>query len=172
MQLHPHAAEYLSARIREHLKPGCDVLEIGSYNVNGSVREFSGVSQAGTYFGIDMRDGPGVDHVIRAEHFDGQEGYDVALCAEMLEHASDPEGVIRAAYRSLRPGGVLILTAAAPERTPHNNNGDHNAFEPGEHYGGIDPGDLARWLEDWEVLNLEHHPDHGDVRATARKLNA
>lgn len=167
--MHPHAAEYLSEAIREHLRPGASVVEFGSYNVNGSVREFSGVSDAGVYVGIDMRDGPGVDHVLRAEEFDGQEGYDVVLCAEMLEHASDPEGVIRAAHRSLRSGGVLILTAAGPERTPHNNSGDHDAFAPGEHYGNIDPEDLRSWLEDWEVLNLEHHPDYGDVRATARK---
>lgn len=167
--MHQHAAEYLSARISEHLKPGDHVLEFGSFNVNGSVRGWTrGIAEV--HFGIDMRDGPDVDHVVRAEEFDGQEAYDVVLCAEMLEHADKPAEVIEAARRSLKPGGVLILTAAGPEREPHNNNGDHGevALE-GEHYGNIAPDDLASWLEDWEVLNLEHHSDYGDVRATARK---
>jgi SAM-dependent methyltransferase len=166
--LHQHAAEYLISHIGKHLSKGDYVVEFGSYNVNGTVRDWT--EKAGIHYGIDMRDGPGVNHVMRAEEFDGQEGFDMVICAETLEHADKPSEVIQAAHRSLKPGGVLVLTAAAPEREPHNNNGDHGEEAlAGEHYGGIAPEDLRSWLADWEVLNLEHHPDYGDVRAVARK---
>jgi 2-polyprenyl-6-hydroxyphenyl methylase / 3-demethylubiquinone-9 3-methyltransferase len=37
-------------------------------------------------------------------------GFDVVSCMEMLEHVPDPEAVIAACVRLLRPGGVLVLS--------------------------------------------------------------
>jgi 2-polyprenyl-6-hydroxyphenyl methylase/3-demethylubiquinone-9 3-methyltransferase len=42
--------------------------------------------------------------------------YDVVTCMEMLEHVPDPESVLRACARLLRPGGVLV--ASTINRTP------------------------------------------------------
>lgn len=142
------------------------VLELGSYNVNGSVRELFKTARA--FIGVDRREGPGVDIVSDAVDLKLGSVFDLVISTEMLEHAEDPEKVIQVAWESLKPGGYLILTAAAPERDPHSNNGDHGMPED-EHYGGIHPEDLRRWLSGWEVLSLEHHPDRGDIYATAKK---
>ncbi len=46
-----------------------------------------------------------------AEDFaaDNAAGFDVVTCLEMLEHVPDPDSVIAAAARLLRPGGRLVL---------------------------------------------------------------
>ena len=162
--MHYEANEYLKhARL---LITTCDsVLELGSYNVNGSAREHFPDCR---YVGLDQRPGRGVDVVGDAESFDGDESFDVVVSTETLEHTPSPEKVIRSAWRSLRPGGVLILTAAAPERRPHNSNGDH-WFDDDEHYAGVGKSDLRRWLSDWSILELEHHPSRGDIYAIAIK---
>lgn len=148
---------------------GLKVLEFGSYNVNGSVRDhFYGAD----FCGVDTRDGPGVDIVCDAADFDGDQMYDVVVTAETLEHAERPAEIIQRAHDSLKPGGVLILTAAAPEREPHNANGDHGKEAlAGEHYAGIHPEDLWGWLKDsdFHLVELAHEPGLGDVYVVARR---
>ena len=165
--MHEAARRYIQQAVAEHLgrTEGLSVLEFGSYNVNGTVRDhFYGAD----FFGIDTRDGPGVDFVCDAAEFDGEERYDVVVSAETLEHAERPAEIVARAHDSLKPGGLFILTAAAPERAPHNGNGDP-LQEGEEHYAGIEPNALAGWLESWDFFRLTHSPEDGDVYAVARK---
>jgi len=140
---------------------GLSVLEIGSYNVNGSVRSlFPGVR----YMGIDRRPGLGVDLVCDAREADFDEAYDLVLSTEALEHDPEPQQIVRCAWRALRPGGVLLLTAASPERAPHGCDG---GFVGTEHYAGISPAAMRAMLQDWQDVVIEHHPERGDVYARA-----
>jgi SAM-dependent methyltransferase len=84
------------------------VLEVGSYDVNGSVRPFF----TGSYVGVDMRAGPQVDMVAYADAlpFD-DESFDVVVSTEMLEHDPRPWRSLDEMARVLRHGGVLLLTA-------------------------------------------------------------
>lgn len=169
--MHDAARRYIQKAVAEHVghTEGLTVLEFGSYNVNGTVRDhFYGAD----FCGVDMRDGPGVDIVCDAAEFDGLGQYDVVVSAETLEHAERPAEIIERAWDSLKPGGLLILTAAAPERAPHNGNGDP-LQEGEEHYAGINPLELAGWLnawkKEWDLIDLTHSPGDGDVYAVARK---
>lgn len=166
--MHPAATIYIRDSLQRFSIEPESILEFGSYNVNGTVRDRFPKDIA--YTGVDRREGPCVDVVCDAVDYDGEERFELVVSAEMLEHAENPVGVIRAAWRSLAPGGYLILTAAGPERTPHNNNGDHFVPE-GEHYGNIDPEELRGWLvrQGFEILNVTHAPEAGDVYATAKK---
>lgn len=73
---------------------------------------------------------------------------DCALTTEVLEHCSDPAGVLREIFKILRPGGVLFLTV--PFLWPlHDVPHDHYRFTP---YS------LARHLEDAGFENVELQP--------------
>lgn len=63
---------------------GQKVLEVGSLDVNGSVRRlFSGCD----YTGLDVAAGPGVDIVCEGQNYDAPDAsFDVVLSCEVMEH--------------------------------------------------------------------------------------
>lgn len=74
------------------LPKGLTILEIGSYDVNGSVRALL-ETNAKKYVGCDIEAGNGVDIVVgRDENLIkrfGKKSFDVVVCTEVLEHAED-----------------------------------------------------------------------------------
>lgn len=166
--MHDAAKAFVIRAIEElHVDPdGAVVAELGSYNVNGSVRDlFEGCK---SYTGVDVRKGPGVDVVEDGGTWGRANSCDVVVSTETLEHAPDPAAIIANAGRILKPGGVVIVTAAGPDRPPHG--GDGGAVGD-EHYGNIDPGDLRRWLHaaGFRGVHVERNPVqyHDDVYAYA-----
>ena len=107
------------------------VLEVGSYNVNGSVRElFKGAAE---YIGVDSREGPGVDRVANAhalQYYFMPDYFDIVVSTEMLEH--DPAFWLSMPEmgRVLKTGGHLILTARGNGFPLHEHPGDYWRFMP------------------------------------------
>ena len=136
------------------------VLEIGSYNVNGTVRPLFGDA---AYVGVDKRPGRDVDVVADAHDYQCALQPDCVVCCEVLEHDPNPEHIVKRMIEWLIPGGRLIVTAASPERAPHGIDG--NAVAEGEHYGNIAPTDLVHWVRAAKMENVEcvHAPTLGDV---------
>lgn len=103
------------------------LLEVGSYDKNGSYRPlFPGFS----YFGLDIREGPGVDMVV-AENEDWDLGrkFDVVLCGQCLEHVRRPWRLMRIIGRHMKRGALLYL--AAPFCWPHHSEPkDFQRFTP------------------------------------------
>lgn len=95
---------------------GKRIMEVGSYNVNGSLREYATRHQPRMYVGVDMQWGPGVDIVCDAADVDTifNHDMDVIICTEMLEHAADPYWVLDAFAYTLHHDGVLILSTRSP----------------------------------------------------------
>lgn len=120
--------EWVHRMIAGHgLAADTDVIEVGSYDVNGSVRPlFSG---ARSYLGVDIRPGPGVDVVA---DIDATESLpvDVVVSTEMLEHTPRPWVSVDKMARMLRPGGHLVLTTRAPGFGVHDYPGDFYRFTP------------------------------------------
>lgn len=151
------------------------VLDIGSYDVNGSPRVLFAASPA--YVGIDRRDGAGVDVVSEAKDYQPDDGetFDIAVSCETLEHADTPADVIDCAWRSLKVGGLLILTAAGPDREPHGVDGMPLHLQGGP-YTVIDKKLLGKLLADWQDVSIEYGASHGgekgDIYATAVKPSA
>lgn len=110
-------------------KRGDKVLEIGSLNVNGSVRENFANTE---YVGIDIRPGKDVDIVMSAvelpEKFPA-EHFDVILCCETLEHCEDWKGVIRSAWTVLKTGGRMCITTPTKVKGYHGYPHDYWRFE-------------------------------------------
>lgn len=124
-----------------------DVLEVGSHDVNGSVRPlFDG---ARSYLGIDPWPGPGVDRVVAVEHLAGSWG--VVVSCEMLEHAREPEAAAQAIYDVTAPGGHLILTTRS-EGFPHH------AF-PDDYGRRFSVAEIAILFDAFEPIELVPDPD-------------
>jgi SAM-dependent methyltransferase len=117
-----------------------DVVEVGSRDINGTVRS---LVDCKTYTGIDLAAGPSVDVV--GDAFDLRHACDLVICCEVLEHEPRPAELVAHMASWLRPGGAMMLTAAGPGRAAHSAH-DGGPLQAGEHYGNIDPGDLAEWL--------------------------
>ena len=88
-------------------KPQGPVLEVGSLNINGTVRDL--FPQEG-YVGLDKRVGAGVDFVADICDGDFSQQFNTVVCCETLEHVPRPWQAIAAMRRALKPGGLFIGT--------------------------------------------------------------
>lgn len=162
--MHAEAMAFV-ARTAQRFMPVGSVLDVGGRDVNGSPRLlFPGSS----YVVIDLADGPGVDVVGDARQWRPGSPVDLVLSVEVLEHAQDPQALLTAAWECLVPGGQLIVTCATDPRAPHSGH-DGGPLHPGEHYANVAPEDLKEWLEPWDDVEMEVHPDRGDLYAMARR---
>ena len=102
-----------------HMFKDKSVLEIGSQNINGTVRTHFKNCQ---YIGTDLGPAKGVDviHDITEGSFPGK--YDVVISSEMLEHCEDWEKALINMYHNVKPGGLFILTCAGPQRQEHGTH--------------------------------------------------
>lgn len=108
---------------------GHKVLEIGSLDVNGSVRENFPDAQ---YIGIDFREGPGVDIVMDACDLPSKfpaEHFDIVLCLETLEHCERWQDVLTAAWTVLKTGGRMCVTTPTRKKGYHGYPHDYWRFE-------------------------------------------
>src|SRR5512144_2275678 len=99
-----------------------DVLEVGSFNVNGSLRRIVTACKPRSYLGVDRYAGPGVDCVVDAEELTqvlGRDRADVVISTEMLEHCSDWRRVCLELVAALRPGGWMLLTTRSEGMIHH-----------------------------------------------------
>lgn len=104
------------------------VLDIGSFDANGRP-EWSIRDLFTDYIGLDMRTGKNVDVVCSSHNLPyPNEFFDVVVCLEMLEHDSNFYRTIDEAYRVLKSGGYLLLTARANGYPPHNHPNDYWRF--------------------------------------------
>jgi len=111
------------------------ILEIGSFNINGSARQIL-EQVAESYWGIDVQDGPGVDEVVDAVEYIWPDRYDVIVCNEVFEHTPHYAKIINNAAKSLSVNGIFIATMAGEGRPPHSAL-DENPIRPWEWYRNI-----------------------------------
>src|SRR5690606_19424692 len=102
---------------------GTRVLEVGSLDLNGSVRSnFSGCD----YLGIDVAAGPGVDLVCQGQDYDAPDGsFDVVTSCEAMEHNPYWRETFANMLRLCRPGGLILMTCATTGRGEHGTTRKH-----------------------------------------------
>lgn len=152
---------------RDHLTPqnvkGMDVLEVGSYNVNGSLRDYVTTLDPARYLGLDVEQGPGVDEIGNVEELEerfGTEAFDVVICTEMLEHVPDWKFAITNLKRVVRKGGTLLITTRSKGFGYHGFPGDYWRFEV---------GDFTTIFQDFEIDALIPDPEAAGVFIKATK---
>jgi hypothetical protein len=90
----------------------CDIIEVGSYDVNGTYKTIFQGNPNWTYFGIDIIAGRNVDKVVLPYNYDiPDESYDLVLSGQCLEHVEMPWIWITEVFRICKTGGLLMLTA-------------------------------------------------------------
>lgn len=93
------------------------VLEVGSYNVNGTVRDLC----PDDYIGIDIVAGPDVDLIYDGDTIPFHDGqFATVLSLEVFEHAKNPNRLAAEIMRVLRPGGTAFITARGVGFPYHN----------------------------------------------------
>jgi SAM-dependent methyltransferase len=160
-----HAEAYAFVSRASANLPQGPVLEIGSLNINGTIR---GLFDGRPYLGIDAVPGPGVDRVANGATYQPELMPLVVVCCEVLEHTPEAEAICRNAYRALAPGGTFIVTAAGVGRPPHSAV-DGGQLRQGEFYCNVTAEELERWLSDFDESTIEPNPRAGDIYATAKK---
>lgn len=161
--MHPAAYAFVERTVTQ-FGPGEFVVEFGARDINGSVRGLFGNAR---YLTTDIAAGPGVDLVADGATYEPGVAPDRVVCCEVLEHTPAAEAIVTNALRIVRPGGLVILTAAGPGRAPHSAM-DGGPVGADEYYANVDPDVLRAWLRPAAVSYIEQNVEACDVYAWAR----
>lgn len=162
--MHPEQRDFCERIKRRwpHLFDQRRVLDVGSLDVNGNNRDlFAG----GSYIGVDIITGPGVDVVCPVHEFNGGP-FSTILSTEMLEHDQHAAASVHRMIELLTPDGLLLLTCATTGRPEHGTRECHPDDSPGTlgFYRNIPAGELAAVLSrSFRCWSVEVH--HGDLYA-------
>jgi SAM-dependent methyltransferase len=131
--MHESVQAFVRKHIKRHHVEGGHILEVGSYDVNGSVRPYLESLGPKTYTGVDIVKGPGVDLVYDPDAEEelpvNHSFYDLVISTEMLEHARSWKKALREMLLALSKKGLLLLTARGPG-FPFHNPPDYWRFTP------------------------------------------
>lgn len=129
----PACVDFAARVLRADDVGGKRVIEVGSMNVNGSLRPTIEALGPGDYVGVDLAEGPGVDEVCPAEllvaRF-GAESFDIVVCTEMLEHVREWRVVVDNLKRLVKPGGLILITTRSKGFPYHEFPFDYWRYEP------------------------------------------
>jgi hypothetical protein len=102
-------------------------LEVGSGNVNGSVRPYLERLDPARYVGVDAAPGDGVDLVGDCAELTDfiTDQFDVVISTEMLEHVRDWRACVYEMAKVCAPGGLIVWTTRSPGFPYHGYPEDH-----------------------------------------------
>lgn len=94
----------------------CRVLEIGSYNVNGTARDYF---ENCDYTGIDKEEGNGVDIVCNAQQTNFTKKFDTLLILSVFEHDLEWKKTLKHNLQWLKEDGMCFVCFGAEGNKPH-----------------------------------------------------
>ena len=104
------------------------VLEIGSLNINGSVRPYFTNCD---YLGIDVGEGKDVDLVCHGDTYDApNDSYNVTISCECFEHNPQWVETFQNMIRLTESNGLVIMTCATEGRPEHGTTRTTPADSP------------------------------------------
>jgi SAM-dependent methyltransferase len=158
-------ALFVAIKLSKQNIAGKTVLEVGSYDVNGSLRKLIESWQPAEYTGVDIQEGPSVDRVCDAEKLLDifpEESFDVVFSTELLEHVLNPKIVISNIKRLCKRNGIILLTTRSYGFGFHPFPYDFWRFER---------ADMEVIFSDCEITDLEEDFDFPGVFVKVEKPN-
>lgn len=126
------------------------VIEVGSLDVNGSLRPLIESYNPKEYMGVDIVKGPGVDRICKVESLVenmGQNIFDVVISTELLEHVRDwRKAISNIKGVCKKEGGIILITTRSIGFAYHGYPYDFWRFEM---------DDMKNIFKDCEILSLE-----------------
>ncbi|MDA9631395.1 hypothetical protein N9S64_01780 [Candidatus Pelagibacter sp.] len=105
------------------------VLEVGSYNVGGSIKEYFVKND---YTGVDLIEGPNVDIILNGSELKKlNKRYSIVISCECFEHAESWKDIFLSMYNVCNENGFVIFTCASRGRTEHGTLRTTNSDSPG-----------------------------------------
>ena len=142
---HPEQREFIEdvRRIWPEWFRDVSVLEVGSLNINGTIRDFF---TGGSHIGVDLASGLGVDVVAFGEDLDYSDGsFDICISTECFEHNPNWSATFANMHRMAEK--AVIFTCATTGRAEHGTSNHHpgsSPFTPGDYYRNLDEADFQR----------------------------
>ena len=110
--MNPHRFDFIKQKVSGNLSDKT-VLEVGSRDIRGSIRDYIETLQPKEYVGIDIIEGKGVDVILDihnlVNHF-GENVFDMVICSDTLEHIEKLESAAVNMHGVLKTGGILIVS--------------------------------------------------------------
>jgi len=141
---------YLLELCETHCLPneieGKTIIEIGSYNVNGSFKDILMKMKPLSYLGTDIKTGYYVDELYNVEEMITMEcQFDIVVCTEVIEHTKDWRAAITNLMNLTKIGGMILLTSRSKGFGRHNFPADYWRYE-------IE--DIEFIFSEWEIKHL------------------
>jgi len=143
------------------------VLEVGSLNINGTVRDYFDDCD---YTGIDLGPGPGVDVVADGSDWLKPAHYSVVLSTESFEHNPRWRDTFSNMIDNACEGGLIIFTCASTGRPEHGTKRTTPSDSPytcdSEYYKNLTEADFrVHWNFDQLFVDykFEYNLQHNDL---------
>lgn len=115
--MHQTVQDFVARTLTREMVEGKRVLEVGSFDVNGSVRPYVMSLEPFEYLGVDAQPGKGVDKVADCENLAADlhdDTFDIVISTEMLEHVRDWRKAMIGLVDVVKPDGLLLITTRSP----------------------------------------------------------
>jgi SAM-dependent methyltransferase len=145
--------EFGKKNLREECFKDKSIIEVGSMNVNGSLRSVVEAYGPKEYIGVDLQIGPGVNQICKVENLIekfGKNRFDVIISTELMEHVDHWKRSIHNMKQILKPGGMIILTTRSIGFPYHGYPYDFWRYEI---------SDISTIFSDFNIQILESDPE-------------
>jgi hypothetical protein len=143
------------------------VLEVGSLNINGTVRDYFTNCD---YTGIDLGAGPGVDVIANGRDYLRPEHYSVVISTESFEHNPDWRDTFSNMIANACEGALIIFTCASTGRAEHGTKRTTPSDSPytcdSDYYKNLTEDDFrVHWNFDrvFADYKFEYNAQHHDL---------